>query len=55
LGLYIVKSLVALMNGSVELASRPGEGACFLVRLQLRLDPRDVAIVLPRQSIENAA
>ena len=35
LGLSIVKALAEHMGGSVELQSRPGEGACFTVRLPL--------------------
>lgn len=38
LGLYIVKNLVELMQGTISVASRSGEGATFTVRLPVRLD-----------------
>jgi signal transduction histidine kinase len=37
LGLYIVKNLVDLMNGTIQLVSREGEGSSFTVRLPVRL------------------
>ena len=37
LGLSIVRRLTELMDGSVEVASRPGEGARFQVTLHLRI------------------
>jgi signal transduction histidine kinase len=37
LGLYIVKNLVNLMNGTIQLISRPAQGSCFTVRLPMRL------------------
>ncbi|HWL65922.1 MAG TPA: ATP-binding protein [Actinomycetota bacterium] len=36
LGLYIVKSLIEAMNGTIEVESRPGEGSSFRVRLPKR-------------------
>jgi signal transduction histidine kinase len=37
LGLYIVKSLVDLMDGTIQLVSEIGRGSCFTVRLPIRL------------------
>jgi len=33
MGLYLVREIVRLHNGSVEVRSRPGQGSVFAVRL----------------------
>jgi len=44
-GLYLVREIVRLHNGSVEVNSRPGSGSVFLVRL-----PRDFQAVGPQSA-----
>jgi len=38
LGLYIVRTLVDLMHGRIEVASEPGAGSCFTLRLPLHFE-----------------
>jgi signal transduction histidine kinase len=38
LGLYIVKSLVQMMGGTIDVSSESGRGACFTVRLPIGPD-----------------
>jgi signal transduction histidine kinase len=41
IGLYLAREVVAIHDGTIAVASTPGEGACFEVRLPLR--PRGAA------------
>lgn len=38
LGMFIVKSLVELMHGTIHVESEPGKGTCFCVDLELEID-----------------
>ena len=46
LGLALVSRFCELMNGSVSVESRPGEGSRFTVRLPLEAAPVDVPAVV---------
>lgn len=39
LGMFIVKNLVGLMQGTIHVESEQGKGTCFIVDLELKLDP----------------
>lgn len=38
LGMSIVKKLVDLMGGSIDVTSEPGKGTCFVITLSLKID-----------------
>ena len=42
LGMFIVKNLVELMHGTIKVESEPGKGSCFIVDLELKLDPNGI-------------
>lgn len=44
LGLSIVKKLLSLMSGKIEVKSVPGEGTCFTVELAMEKDSRAAAV-----------
>ena len=41
LGMAITKSLVDLMNGSIQVESQPGQGSTFIVELELRIEEKE--------------
>lgn len=45
LGLSISRELAQLLGGRIDVASPPGQGACFTLRLPLQRDPADLAAV----------
>ena len=53
IGLYIVRSLVEAMNGSIAVSSAPGEGAAFTVEL-LRADRPNARTGGARQTAQSA-
>jgi signal transduction histidine kinase len=41
IGLHVVRRLIGLLSGTIQVESAPGQGACFRVTLPVRLpDPR---------------
>ncbi len=50
LGLYVVRTLVEAMEGSIRVESQPGEGATFIVELPLQPAESPVQAVPPLQS-----
>ena len=54
LGMAITKSIVDLMNGTIEVNTAPGQGTEFVVRLRFRLPEESAAPEeLPEQSMES--
>jgi signal transduction histidine kinase len=53
IGLYIVRSLVEAMNGTISVSSAPGEGAAFTVELT-RADRPNASTGVPRRSPQSA-
>ena len=47
LGMPITKSLVELMDGSIQVESRPGQGSTFTVELELRVQEKKAAPASP--------
>ena len=59
IGLNIVKNLVDAHHGRVEVESKPGEGACFIVTLPINqpdalVEKADETVMVPRQEDEEA-
>ncbi|HWQ13417.1 MAG TPA: ATP-binding protein [Roseiflexaceae bacterium] len=44
IGLYVVKEIVTLHGGTVEVASREGEGTAFIVTLPLLVEPQPIVL-----------
>lgn len=53
LGMFIVKSLVELMHGTIHVDSEPGKGTCFCVDLELEID-REGTMEEKEENTDNA-